>query len=193
MRYLDPLRKLRVLYVDDAGAGQVELRDWLDALFADVLVAGTMAEALRLTEEVAVQALVSEIRLPDAGSGAGGGGVGGDPAVAVSGFAGDLRQCLHRAGGFADGHQGQPRRLPDQALGMVGLQGGFATAGGAAQPGERGDGVLGQRELLLPPGRQLDQRGPDPVPDPPGAAADRDPDRPPGAVGPYRADVAVTL
>lgn len=73
MRYLDPLRKLRVLYVDDAGAGQVELRDWLDALFADVLVAGTMAEALRLTEEVAVQALVSEIRLPDAGSGAGGG------------------------------------------------------------------------------------------------------------------------
>lgn len=67
MRYLDPLHKLTVLYVDGDHGARVEVCDWLEGLFADILVAGSVSEAMRVTEGVEVHALISEIRLPDPG------------------------------------------------------------------------------------------------------------------------------
>lgn len=68
MRYLDPLRKLTCLYVDADATARVEVGEWLEGLFAEILVADSMAEALRLAKTREVHALISEIRLPDSQS-----------------------------------------------------------------------------------------------------------------------------
>ena len=64
MRYLDPLRKLHCLYVDADDTQRAEVAEWLEGMFAEILVAGSVAEALRLAETTAVHVLLSEIHLP---------------------------------------------------------------------------------------------------------------------------------
>ena len=64
MRYLDPLRKLHCLYVDADDTQRAEVAVWLEGMFAEILVAGSVAEALRLAETSEVHALLCEIHLP---------------------------------------------------------------------------------------------------------------------------------
>lgn len=64
VRYLDPLRKLHCLYVDADDTQRAEVAEWLEGMFAEILVAGSVAEALRLAETSEVHALLCEIHLP---------------------------------------------------------------------------------------------------------------------------------
>ena len=113
MRYLDPLRKLHCLYVDADDTQRSEVAEWLEGMFAEILVAGSVAEALRLAETHEVHALFSEIHLPGSPppprGRPRGRGPGRGPARADSGSAGNLYQRLHGHRGFAGGHPGALR------------------------------------------------------------------------------------
>lgn len=65
MRSLNHLRKTRILFADADVVKQVEVRDWLEGLFAEILVADTAAEALSLTKNLPIQALITGMKLPD--------------------------------------------------------------------------------------------------------------------------------